>query len=188
MYDNNMKFFGFFIFIFVNFISFPAYADEISAAKELLANSAFSCSPYIYFQKPAEFYKYFTLSVCIENNQKSITYLLTNNCADTIYWTGIGPRIYNGNIFSNSKYNVTDPYVLGITFHFDGGPVRVKIGPGETATVPFVQFESIRVPNDWKSSPIKSYLLTKPYVIITMAFEGDPINFNEVFVETLVVK
>jgi hypothetical protein len=158
-----------------------AQADEISKASEVLHSSMYKCEPYLHFQKPWESYNYLTLTVCLGQGGKSITWLLTNNCADTVYWTGLAERRYNGSVYSNAKLGSPGPYVLPITFDIATGGIRTKIKPGETGLPPFNQFESIQS-EPMKPLPIKSYSLSKPYATISIAFAGKTVNLNEVFV------
>jgi hypothetical protein len=172
--------------ILATLIPFQAYADEISKAEEILHSPQYKCQPYLHFQKPgAELYNYFTLTVCISQDSKSITYLLTNNCADTVYWTDLAARKYNGSVYSNAKNDTPGPYVLPILFHLENGPLSVKIKPGETSLPPFEQFESIRSDPMSPMLPIEAYSIDEPYATIAMTFAGNTVNFNEVFVAVL---
>lgn len=162
-------------------------SGAVLGAKYLLSDPKYNCRPYMYFQKPGDSYNYFTLTVCEGYGNTTTTYLLTNNSADVVYWSGLGTRKYNG-VYKTSDDTTyaKGPYLESIMFHESNGPLVTKVNPGETVLPPY---GSDKLHNSGTSQPtylpLTSFILYKPYVTITMVFTGDEIKFSEVFVPVL---
>lgn len=173
-------------------------SSEVLGARRILRDPSYKCKAYLHFQKPGDLYKYFTLTSCVGSKGTEVIFLLTNNCADTVYWTGLGARRYNGVYSTLTDYTDTKgPFLETILFHTSAAPLSVKIRPGETA-LPFnsdrihnAYSKLMRMPSSLKPNneprylPIEGWTLSPPYASIAMTFAGDEVKFSEVFVAVL---
>jgi hypothetical protein len=147
------------------------------------------CTPVMEFQKPGEIsYPYFSVGICLYKGGESARWYLSNNCADTFYWTGIGDRLLNGKKPGTNCEADGSEISTSKSGFFQTGQSQgwYKIGPGEILiTEPESVCKKAKPGKHPEMEKIKTYMLMPKYIAISATFSGDPVWFSEVFNQSL---